>query len=124
METSDDIDMELILGMGSLGVNEKSQATSTVESRIVFEEDDDSCGVETSRPSMENHASARDLMCHLHGMSPAPCKAAPVRLSLHSITSSGAACKHVANSPFPSAAISSTGLSSHKKSLSFDFVET
>ena len=123
MENSDDIDMELILGMGSLGVNEKSQATSIVESRIVFEEHDDSC-VETSRPSMENHASARDLMCHLHGMSPAPCKAAPARLSLHSIASSGTACKHVVNSPFPSATISSTGLNSHKKSLSFDFVET
>ena len=110
-------------GILSLAVIDKSEApfpTQKVDSTIVFEEID---GGETPRPSLENHANARDLMCHLHGMSPACSNKLPHRLSISSISSVAGNGSNATNaSPFPHAP--SSTLKGHKKSLSFDFVET
>lgn len=127
-EKNDDVDLDLLERMGSLGVSDECQVTCTLptmESRIVFEEENVlPSDVESSRPSMENHASTRDLMCHLHGMSPVRKRGAPLRLSIQSISSIGTGCKHVSASPFPTPSMGSAGLNSQSKLLSFDFVET
>jgi hypothetical protein len=119
---------DLVNRMMSLGVDESPQEDSMnaapVRSSIIFEEDDLSPFADLSRPSMENHASARDLMCHMHGMSPVRSKPLRPRLSNQSLGSLGTGYKHIAASPFPQAPISATAFNSHKKSLTFDFVET
>ena len=81
-------------------------------SSIIFEDSDDVSIQDCSRPSLENHASARDLMAHLHGVTPVPRKGRPPRLSLQSVGSvatCGTSSKYNNASPYPQAPMSSIG---------------
>lgn len=81
-------------------------------SSIIFEDSDDVSIQDCSRPSLENHASARDLMAHLHGVTPVPRKGRPPRLSLQSVGSvatCGTGSKYNNASPYPQAPMSSIG---------------
>ena len=83
------------------------------------------------RPSLENHASARDLMSHM-GMTPEVRKGRPrlnrpPRLSLQSVGSmpgGGTASKMSAASPFPTMSINQFGLGSQMKGTPLEFVGT
>lgn len=85
---------------------------------------------EPVRPSMENHASARDLMSHM-GMTPEIRKGRrrlnrPPRLSLQSVgslASCGAASKMTIASPFPPMSICAT-MGSQMKNTPMEFVAT
>lgn len=57
---------------------------------IILEDSEEASFMEASRPSLENHTSARDLMAHMHGVTPILRKGRPPRLSIESIGSVGA----------------------------------
>jgi hypothetical protein len=98
-------------GLTALTMNDNlhSRDEHPLKPSIIIEDSDDLSCYEP-RPSFENHASARDMMAHLHGMTPVPRKnQRPPRLSLQSIGSvntTGTACKYNAASPFPQAPMS------------------
>jgi hypothetical protein len=123
------VDDELLQGMMSLGMNDKKTPPLPQEQQqhpitsIIFEDSDDMSCIESSRPSIENHANARDLMAHMHGMTPVPRRGRPPRLSLQSMGSAatnGTASKYSAASPYPQPPMSMVG----GKCLANDFVMT
>lgn len=119
-------------GMQSLAMKDSPvchvQVEFPVKSSIIVE-DPDEVPVHDPRPSLEHHASARDLMAHMHGTTPVPRNRRnlrPPRLSLQSISSvstTGTASKYNATSPFPQAPMSSVK-NSTMKCTAYDFVET
>lgn len=90
-------------------------------------EDGDDLSRRDPRPSLENHSNSRDLMAHMHGLTPVPRRGRPPRLSLQSVgsvsTTGTATKKFNSASPFPQPPISTIG-SSHVKSFAYEFVET
>mmetsp|Transcript_18101 Transcript_18101/g.28074 ORF Transcript_18101/g.28074 Transcript_18101/m.28074 type:complete len:1449 (+) Transcript_18101:325-4671(+) len=132
------IDDELMEGLSAMNLEEQDRsqlrgytpATVKLQQGLCFDigdSDDDSFG-RPVRPSLENHASARDLMSHM-GMTPELRKgrrrlSRPPRLSLQSVSSCGTASKMSAASPFPQSLACNLGMGSHMKNMSFDFVGT
>jgi hypothetical protein len=123
------VDDELLQGMMSLGMNVKKSPLPPQEQQqhpitsIIFEDSDDMSCIESSRPSLENYASAKDLMAHMHGMTPVPRRCRPPRLSLQSMGSAatnGTASKYSIASPYPQPPLSMVG----RKSLANDCVMT
>lgn len=120
------VDDDLLKGMASLGMSEQKTQPSQEQrnhpiASIIFEDSDDMSCIDSSRPSLENHTSATELMAHMHGMTPVPRRSRPPRLSLQSIGSAatnGTASKYNQASPFPP--LSTVG----GKSLATDFVMT
>jgi hypothetical protein len=128
-ESNDDIADTLVHAMESLGMEERPIRTVTIESPAttfcIDDNDHLSIHHDKSRPSMDNHTCARDLMMHMHGESPMCKSTRPPRLSMQSIGSVnalGTACKHMAASPFPQAPLSAMGKNSIGKCM--EFVET
>jgi hypothetical protein len=119
----------LMQGMTALNMNEYLHSRDELPTKpsIILEDTDDMSNYEP-RPSFENHASARDMMAHLHGMTPVPRRnQRPPRLSMQSVGSvstTGTACKYNAASPFPQAPMSSIGQNSTVKCGANDFVGT
>ena len=112
-------------GMTKLTMDEKSTPPKEEypTSSITLEDSDDVSIQDCSRPSIENHSSARDLMAHMHGMTPVPRRGRPPRLSIQSmgsISTTTTKRNYNAASPYPQAPMSSIG----GKSMVQDFVET
>jgi hypothetical protein len=127
---NNDIDSDLAEVMKSLGIEESNDAalsrTVTLEPSIVVEKETDfSTDHYRSRSSLENHTSARDLMIHMHGLTPVRKEVTkPPRLSLQSMSSAGTACNYYAASPFSTAPMSAIGKSNYTNCLTPHFVET
>ena len=106
--------------------NSTMRVDYSTKSSIILEDPDDDLSIHDSRPSLENHASARDLMAHLHGMTPVQRRNfRPARLSLQNIgavSTNGIASKHNISSPFPQ--FTTSMKSSTIKSATYDIVET
>lgn len=114
--------------MKNLGMEEKygEEPVETVAPTIFVDDNELSPHRDVSRPSLENHASASDLMMHIHGLSPVRKKGSrPPRMSLQSVNTAGSfgtACKNSSVSPFPQSSISFVGQNSHLKCN--EFVQT
>lgn len=122
---SNNVDDDLMQGMTKLTMDEKSTPPKEEypTSSITLEDSDDVSIQDCSRPSIENHSSARDLMAHMHGMTPVPRRGRPPRLSIQSmgsISTTTTKRNYNAASPYPQAPMSSVG----GKSMVQDFVET
>lgn len=79
----------------SLGMSDKKKSPRFSDQQqplggVILEDSDEISFLKASRPSLENHTSARDLMAHMHGVTPIPKKGRPPRLSIESINSTGA----------------------------------
>eukprot|EP00980_Cylindrotheca_fusiformis_P029281 scaffold22800_cov204-Cylindrotheca_fusiformis.AAC.4 len=120
------VDEELLQRMNSLGMSaEKTPQPQEQKhhpiSSIILEDSDDMSCIDSSRPSLEHHTSTKDLMAHLHGMTPVPRKGRPPRLSLQSVGSATTNSKNNHVSPYPHATMTSVG---GKSISSCDFVMT
>lgn len=126
--STNNVDDSLLEGMKALGIEEKNTPHREHHhpiSSIIYEDSDDVSFHEASRPSLENHQSATDLMAHLHGMTPVPRKGRPPRLSfdsmsMGSVATHGTASKYSAASPYLQPPMSTVG----GKSIVNDFVMT
>jgi hypothetical protein len=136
------IDDELMQGLSAMNLEERDHsrdqgrthtpATFRLEQGLCFDIDDsdDVSFGKPMRPSIENHASAMDLMAHM-GMTPEMrrgrrrlSRPRPPRLSLQSVGSCGTGSKMSAASPFPQNLACHLGMGSNMKNSSFDFVGT
>jgi hypothetical protein len=120
------IDDELMEGLSAM--NLESQRQERPQLCLDIDHSDDVSYGKPMRSSLENHASARDLMSHM-GMTPEMRRgrrrlSRPPRLSLQSVGSCGTASKMSAASPFPQNLACNLGMGSHMKNASFDFVGT
>lgn len=125
-EATNALDDNLVNAMGSLGMNERPtlQKDYPVNTSIILEGGND-LPLREPRYSLENHASSRDLMVHMHGLT--PCPKPPVRrprLSTGSVATNGTCSKYSAASPFPPAPLSTVGKNSQMKCFTHEFVET
>mmetsp|Transcript_487 Transcript_487/g.769 ORF Transcript_487/g.769 Transcript_487/m.769 type:complete len:1375 (-) Transcript_487:1532-5656(-) len=80
--------------MMSLGMSDKKKSLRFSDQHmpmgaIILEDSEDMSFMEGARPSLENHTNARDLMAHMHGVTPITRKGRPPRLSIESTGSTG-----------------------------------
>ncbi|CAJ1903870.1 unnamed protein product [Cylindrotheca closterium] len=90
-EVVDDLSSKMMsLGMSDKKKNLRFSDQYMPMGGMILEDSEELSFIEASRPSLENHASARDLMAHMHGLTPIPRKGRPPRLSIESTGSNGA----------------------------------
>lgn len=124
--TSNDLDHDLMDALNSMGMNDKPspQNEYPLKTSIILEDGND-MALHEPRPSVENHSSSRDLMAHMHGLTPMP--KPPLRrprLSMGSVATNGTCSKFSAASPFPPAPLSTIGKNAQMKCFTHEFVET
>lgn len=118
------LDCDLMHALDSLGMDDKATdeaAAFTGKPSIILE---DSCDIPLRDPrhSLENHSSSRDLMAHMHGLTPISNPTRPPRLSIGSVSTQGNINKFNVASPFPQPPLSSIGC--HVNCFTHEFVET
>lgn len=124
-QASNDLDPELMKGLDSLGMDDRPPIAKSVsavpESSIVL---DDDCEVPLRDPrdSLENHSSSRDLMAHMHGLTPIDTHYRRPRLSTGVGPMQGTINNFNIASPYPQPMVSTVAC--HSKNFSNDFVAT